>query len=62
MEKRLRPAGMTDAGSALAWMQDGAGPRELAALRETIPAPVLTIIPKVFGRRYRREVAPTWRT
>ena len=61
VEKKLRPAAITDAASALAWMQDGAGPRELAALREIIPAPVLTIVPKVFGRRYRREVAPTWR-
>lgn len=61
VEKKLRPAAIADAGSALAWMQDGAGSRELAALREIIPAPVLVIIPKVFGRRYRREVAPTWR-
>lgn len=62
IEKLLRPAAISDAGSALAWMQDGAGSRELAALREIIPAPVLTIVPRIFGRRYRREVAPTWRT
>lgn len=61
VEKKLRPAGLANAGSALAWMQDGAGPRELAALKETIPAPVVTVVSRVFGRRYAREVAPTWR-
>lgn len=58
--KRLRPAGLADTGSALAWMQDGAGRRELAAMRENIPPPVLALVSKAFGRRYRREVAPTW--
>ena len=60
--KKLRPAALTDAGSALAWMQDGAGERELTALREAIPGPVVTVMTKVFGRRYAREVAPTWQT
>jgi DUF438 domain-containing protein len=61
VEKKLRPAAISDAGSALAWMQDGAGERELAALRATIPAPVVVLMTRVFGRRYAREVAPTWR-
>ena len=59
--KRLRPPALADAGSSLAWMQDGAGGRELAALRETIPAPVLALVSRILGRRYRREVAPIWR-
>jgi hypothetical protein len=42
-------------------MQDGAGERELTALRATIPGPVVTVMTKVFGRRYAREVAPIWR-
>lgn len=58
--KKLRPAKISDAGSALAWMQDGAGDRERTALRANIPGPVLAVITSVFGRRYRREVAPTW--
>lgn len=61
LTKKLRPAALTDAGSALAWMQDGAGERELAGLRATIPAPVLMLVSRVFGRRYAREIAPTWR-
>jgi len=62
LARKLRPAALADAGSALAWMQDGAGERELAALGATIPGPVVTVMTKVFGRRYAREVAPTWRT
>ena len=56
----MRPARLTDAGDALAWMQDGAGEQERASLRATIPAPVIAVMTTVFGRRYRREVAPTW--
>lgn len=59
--RRLRPAALTDAGSALAWMQDGAGEQELASLRAAIPRPVVPVMSRVFGRRYAREVAPTWR-
>jgi hypothetical protein len=62
LARKLRPAALADTGSALAWMQDGAGERELASLRATIPGPVVTVMTKVFGRRYAREVAPTWRT
>ncbi len=61
--KKLRPQALSDAGSALAWMQDGAGAgeRESTALRAAIPAPVVAVMTRVFGRRYAREVAPTWR-
>ena len=31
-----------------------------AALRDSVPGPVLAIIGGVFGRRYRKEVAPVW--
>jgi hypothetical protein len=52
---------MVDAANALAWMDDGAGARERASLRATIPAPVVAILTKLVARRYRREVAPVWR-
>lgn len=58
--KKLRPQRISDVGGALAWMQDGAGERERAGLRANIPGPVLSVVTTVFGRRYRREVAPTW--
>ena len=58
---QMRPASLLDAANSLAWMRDGAGKREQAALRENIPAPVLALVPALFARRYRREVAPVWR-
>ena len=59
--KGMRPARITDAADALAWMQDGAGEQERASLREHIPPPVVAVVTRVFGRGYRRDVAPTWR-
>ena len=61
LAKRLRPASAVDAANALAWMQDGAGDRERAALHRTIPRPVVTVLTALLARRYRREVAPVWR-
>ncbi|MBS2937633.1 hemerythrin domain-containing protein [Nocardioides sp. J2M5] len=58
---RMRPASIVDAANALAWMQDGAGERERASLRATIPGPVVTVLTLLLARRYRREVAPVWR-
>ena len=49
------------AGTFFAWLRDGASGDELAALRETVPGPVITIIGRVFGGTYRRTVAPVWR-
>ena len=54
-------AGHETTANALAWMQDGAGAPERAALRDNIPAPVLALVSTLFGRRYRREIAPIWR-
>lgn len=59
--RKLRPASMFEAADSLAWMQDGASERERRALRQTIPAPVVGLLTTVFARRYRRDVAPTWR-
>ena len=59
--KGMRPARITDAADALAWMQDGAGEQERASLRATIPGPVVGLLTAVFARGYRRDVAPTWR-
>jgi hypothetical protein len=48
------------AGAFFAWIQDGATTQERAALRAHVPGPVLTVLGGLFGRRYRREVAPVW--
>jgi hypothetical protein len=43
------------------WVRDGATPDEVAAIEDNVPKPVLTIIGGLFGRRYRKHVAPVWR-
>lgn len=50
------------AGTFFAWVQDGAGPEEMTALKAEVPAPVVALLPMLFGRRYRKEVAPVWAT
>ena len=49
------------AGDFFAWMQDGAAPEETGrAARAASPARCVAIIGGLFGRRYRKEVAPVW--
>ena len=48
------------AGTFFAWLSDGAGPGERAALTKEIPAPVLFVIKGVGGRDYRRRIAAVW--
>jgi hypothetical protein len=48
-------------GDFLAWLMNGAAAEELGSLRRDVPPPVLAIFPKLFGRTYRRRVAPVWR-
>lgn len=48
-------------GRFFEWVLDGATPEEQSAIKGTVPGPVLAIIGGVFGRRYRKEIAPVWR-
>jgi hypothetical protein len=41
-------------------MEDGATAEEKSALAANVPRPVLAVIGGIFGRRYRKEVAPVW--
>jgi hemerythrin-like domain-containing protein len=50
-----------EAGTYFAWLQDGASGDELVALRQNVPGPVVAAISRVFGGKYRRTIAPTWR-
>lgn len=59
-KKFSRRSGPAQAGTFFAWMQDGATAEEMAALRASVPGPVMAVLAGVFGRRYRREVAPVW--
>jgi hemerythrin-like domain-containing protein len=56
-----RRVGPAKAGVFFAWVQEGASPEERAALRQSVPGPVLAIIGGLFGRPYRQQVAPVWR-
>jgi hemerythrin-like domain-containing protein len=61
VEKKLRSGSATQAGNFFAWLTDGMTDAGRAFLRATVPTPVVTILSKVLGRRYHREVAPVWR-
>lgn len=62
MGKRFARVSPTKGGTFFAWVTDGAAADEMAALTSTVPKPVLKIISGVFGRGYRRDVAPAWRS
>ena len=61
-KKFARAQNPARAGRFFAWVTDGATPQERDAVAESIPKPVLAILSGVFGRGYRKEVAPTWTT
>ncbi len=47
-------------GTFFEWVRDGATTEELAAIERDVPKPVLKIIGGVFGRGYRKNIAPVW--
>lgn len=61
IEKEFRKGSLVQGGQFIAWLQDGGEPEVLAALRSTIPPPVLFLLSRGFGRSYHRSVAPVWR-
>lgn len=48
-------------GRFFAWLLDGASPAERDAVRREVPGPVLSLLTGIFGRGYRKDVAPAWR-
>lgn len=60
MARKFARRSPTRAGDFFAWLQNGATPQERAALRESVPPPVIAIFSQVLGQRYRRIVAPVW--
>lgn len=61
MAKTFAKVSPARGGRFFAWVLDGASPAERAAVSETVPRPVLTIATGIFGRGYRKNVAPVWR-
>jgi hypothetical protein len=49
-------------GRFFAWVADGAGQDEMAAITRDVPGPVFEIVGGVFGRGYRKNIAPVWKS
>lgn len=62
VEKKLSRQSPGVAGRFFAWLTDGMTDDNRAFLRSTVPAPVVYVLAKTFGRRYNHEVAPVWQT
>jgi hypothetical protein len=62
MGRAFGKVGPAKGGQFFAWVLDGATPAERSAVTSEVPGPVLSIIGGVFGRGYRKNVAPVWRT
>jgi hemerythrin-like domain-containing protein len=60
VEKKLRSAPLGDVGGFFAWVTDGMSDENRAYFRATVPPPVVFVFSRVFGRSYRRDVAPVW--
>jgi hypothetical protein len=60
MGKQFAKVSPAKGGRFFAWLLDGAAPAERAAVADTVPGPVLKILTGVFGRGYRKTVAPVW--
>ena len=61
MGRKFGKVSPTVGGVFFEWVRDGATPDELAAIEGNVPKPVLAIIGGLFGRSYRKNVAPVWR-
>jgi hypothetical protein len=61
VEKKLSRQPPSVAGPFFAWLTDGMSEENKTFLRTQVPGPVVTVLAKVFGRSYYREVAPVWR-
>lgn len=61
MGRRFARVSPARAGRFFAWLTDGATAEERATVTGNIPAPVFAVISGVFGRSYRKNVAPVWR-
>jgi hypothetical protein len=61
MGKQFAKVSPARGGRFFAWVLDGASPEERAAVTGEVPGPVLAVLTTVFGRGYRKQVAPVWR-
>jgi hypothetical protein len=55
-----RTMNLPEAGTYLAWLQDGADADARDYMSQEFPRPVLTIFPRLLGRQYARRIASIW--
>jgi hypothetical protein len=60
MGKKFAKVSPARGGRFFAWMLDGATPAEQATVKDGVPGPVLSVLTGVFGRGYRKNIAPVW--
>lgn len=60
MGKKFGRVSPAQGGRFFAWVLDGASPDERSAITSSVPGPVLTIVGGIFGRGYRKQIAPIW--
>jgi hemerythrin HHE cation binding domain-containing protein len=62
MGKKFAKVSPAKGGVFFAWLLDTGSPQERAAMMANVPAPgpVVKILTGVFGRSYRKDVAPVW--
>jgi hypothetical protein len=59
MEGEFRKQSPAFGGRFFAWLTDGITPEARASIK--VPGVVLAVLTGLFGRSYRRDVAPVWR-
>ena len=62
MGKKFSKVGPKEGGVFFAWLTDGISPEAQESINATIPAPVRAIVTGLFGRSYKKNIAPTWRS
>ena len=60
MGKKFAKVSPARGGRFFAWLLDGASPDQRAAISDSVPGPVLKVFNGIFGRGYRKNVAPVW--
>ncbi|MFL6070468.1 MAG: hemerythrin domain-containing protein [Actinomycetes bacterium] len=62
MGKEFAKVSPSRGGRFFAWVTDGATEEEKQTVTGNVPAPVLAVIGGIFGRGYRKNIAPIWRS
>jgi hypothetical protein len=62
MGRKFSKVSPKEGGVFFAWLTDGVTPDIKASINATIPAPVRAIVSGLFGRSYKKDIAPVWRS